>query len=386
MTRPPGRPFDPPADLAGLCTERPLCRFVHPDGTRGWLATSHAMVRAILADNRFSIRPELMTSPFPETAGLRASPPPPGVFTDMDPPEHTRYRPLLTGQFTVRRMRALTTRIEEIAAEQLDVVEHNGSPADLVELFANPVPALLICELLDIPATERVRFQRHARTLVAGMDEEAMTGAWGALEEALRELILAKRADPGEDMLSQLADSDLSDAELVNIGIVLLGAGLDTTANMLGLGTFALLCHPEQFALLRTEPEIADRAVEELLRYLSILPTGARAALEDVELGGQLIKAGETVVLSMQAANRDPARYPDPDTLNLRRDGSGQLSFGHGLHQCLGQQLARVTLRTAFPVLAARFPKLRLTVPVEQVPVRDQALIHGVHELPVAWD
>jgi cytochrome P450 len=187
-------------------------------------------------------------------------------------------------------------------------------------------------------------------------------------------------------MLSDLAQSDLTDEELTNIGVLLLGGGFDTTANMIALGTFALLLHPDQLAILRADRGLTDQAVEELLRYLTITPTGMRTALEDVELDGQLVKAGECVALSGHAANRDPEKFPDPDALDLRRQTAGHLSFGHGVHQCLGQQLARVEMRVAFPALLDRFPTLRLAVPTEEVPLRTDSDIFGVHRLPVAWE
>nr|BFF04827.1 hypothetical protein GCM10020241_65020 [Streptoalloteichus tenebrarius] len=166
---------------------------------------------------------------------------------------------------------------------------------------------------------------------------------------------------------------------------MLLGAGLDTTANMLGLGTLALLAHPEQIPVI-TNPDTVDNAVEELLRYLAIVPGTLRTALEDVEVEGVTVRAGETVMVSLPVANRDPERFADPDTLDLTRQTSGHVAFGHGVHQCLGQQLARVEMRVAFPALFRRFPTLRLAVPQEEVPLRDEMLIFGVHRLPVTWE
>ncbi|MEU9502168.1 cytochrome P450 [Streptomyces sp. NPDC048196] len=387
LTRPTGCPFDPPAELARLREEQPLRRMRYPDGHEGWLATGHSAVRAILADQRFSARYELMHLPIPG-APPSLPPAPVGDLTGIDAPEHTRYRRLLMGKFTVRRMRELTARVEEITAEHLDAMERRGGPLDLVEAFAQPVPALMICELLGVPSADRDVFQRHTALVTDhGVTQEERTTAYLAIQEILHELVVAKRNRPTDDLLGDLAQSgELSDEELAGIGTFLLGAGLDTTANMLALGTFALLSHPEQLAALRGDPELADRAVEELMRYLSIADMGLRAALEDVEVAGQLIRAGESVTLSLQAANRDPARFPAPDTLDLRRKATGHLGFGHGSHQCLGQQLARVEMRVAFPALLTRFPTLRLAVPPEDVPLRTASNIYGVHRLPVTWD
>lgn len=292
--RPAGCPFDPPTELERLREEAPLRRMTYPDGHLGWLATGHRTVRAILADRRFSSRYELKHYPFPEIAFETLPPAPPAELTGIDPPEHTRYRKLLTGKFTVRRMRQLTERVEHFAAERLDAMAANGPPADLLTEYARPVPALLICELLGVPYAERHRFQRNAELITGEAVSEDTMPAWQALQEFLGELIAAKRAEPTDDLLSDLvAIEELSEEELRTLGVVLLGAGLDTTANMLALGTFALLRNPEQLAELRADPSIIDRAVEELLRYLSIAHTDVRAALEDVEIDGQLIKAGK---------------------------------------------------------------------------------------------
>ncbi|GGX72549.1 cytochrome P450 [Streptomyces hiroshimensis] len=388
-TRPAGCPFDPPAELAALREQQPLIRMRYPDGHLGWLATGYATVRAILADSRFSSRYELMHLPVevpgvPE-GGLPAAPV--GDMTGMDAPEHTRYRKLLAGKFTVRRMRALTERLEEITADHLDAMERRGPSADLVEAFAQPIPALMICELLGVPYADRELFQRHTTTLTdMRSSEEERYAAMAGLQEYLHKLVAAKRAEPTDDMLSDLTTSDLTEEELAGLGGFLLGAGLDTTANMIAHGAFALLRNPDQLAALRGEPDLADQAVEELLRYLTIAHTGLKTALEDVELDGHLIKAGESVTLSLQAANRDPLRFPGPDALDLRRKATGHLGFGHGIHQCLGQQLARVEMRVALPALFARFPALRLAVAPEEVPLRTHSNIYGVHSLPVTWD
>ncbi|MDF3288192.1 cytochrome P450 [Streptomyces silvisoli] len=388
MTRPSGCPFDPPTELARLRESQPIVRMRYPDGHLGWLATGHSAVRAVLADTRFSSRYETMHYPFPDGPTGELPPAPLGDLTGIDAPEHTRYRRLLTGKFTVRRMRALTARVEQIVAEHLDAMERRGPVVDLVEAYAQPIPALMICELLGVPTDDREVFQRHTTTLTNQLStDDERIAAIGAFHEILHALVLAKRAEPTDDLLSDLTHgSDLNDDELAGIGSFLLGAGLDTTANMLALGTFALLSNPEQLAALRADPGLTDQAVEELMRYLTIAHTGVRSALEDVEIAGQSIKAGETVTLSLQAANRDPQRFPEPDVLDVRRKATGQVGFGHGVHQCLGQQLARVEMRVAFPALLDRFPTLRLAVPPAEIPLRTHSNIYGVHRLPVTWD
>ncbi|MFI1828238.1 cytochrome P450 [Streptomyces sp. NPDC020412] len=381
-----GCPFDPPAGLARYREEQPLRRMTYPDGHLGWLATGYSAVRAILGDQRFSSRYELIHFPLPGLYEGGLPPAPLGDMTGIDAPEHTRYRKLLAGKFTVRRMRQLTDRVEEITAAQLDFMASQGPSVDLVRTFAQPVPALVICELLGVPTSDREVLQGHTAPLMdLKASEEERTAGYVALQEYVRALVLSKRAEPTDDVLSDLTTGDLTDDELTGVAGFLLAAGLDTTANMIAHGTFALLCHPEQLAALRGDPDLVDGAVEELMRYLTIAPTGVRAALEDVRVDGHLIKAGESVTLSVEAANRDPERFPEPDALDLRRAANGHLGFGHGIHQCLGQQLARVEMRVAIPALLNRFPTLRLAVPPEQVPMRDHTNIYGVHELPVTW-
>ncbi|WP_406216652.1 cytochrome P450 [Streptomyces decoyicus] len=382
-----GCPFDPPAALTAL-SDKPLRRMRYADGHLGRLVTGHAAARAILADPRFSSRYELLHLPEPIAGVSGEMPPAPvGDIIGLDAPEHTRYRRLLTGRFTVRRMRQLTERVEQFTTECLDAMEQAGPTADLVAAFAQPVPALMICELLGVPYADRERFQSQVATLFdQTADAEAKGEAYTALFQFLGALVHAKRAEPTDDLLSDLTTSDLTDEELAGIGGLLLAAGLDTTANMLGLGTFALLSNPDQLDALRADPDLAGQTVEELLRYLSVADPLLRSALEDVEVEGRLIRAGETVTVSVQAANRDPHRFPGPDRLDIHRKATGHLAFGHGAHQCLGQQLARVEMTVAFPALFARFPTLHLAVPPQEVELRDRSNIYGVVSLPVTWD
>ncbi len=392
-----GCPFDPPTALTAL-SDRPVRRLRYADGHVGRLVTGHAAARAVLADPRFSSRYELLHLPMPmEGAPGELPPAPVGDITGLDAPEHTRYRRLLAGRFTVRRMRQLAGRIERFTADCLDAMEQAGPTADLVEAFARPVPTLVICELLGVPYADRGRFLGLVEVIFdQAADAEVRDEAYAGLLRYVGELVLVKRAEPTDDLLSDLAApgpdasgsaaSGLFDEELAGIGGLLLAAGLDTTANMLGLGAFALLSHPAQLEALRADPDLAGPAAEELLRYLSVADPLLRSALEDVEVEGELIRAGETVTVSVQAANRDPRRFPEPGRLDIRRRATGHLSFGHGPHQCLGQQLARVEMTVALPALLARFPALRLAVPSGEVPLRKRSSVYGVVSLPVAWE
>ncbi|MCJ0869610.1 cytochrome P450 [Streptomyces sp. AP-93] len=380
--RRPGCPFDPPAELIEARGHGPISRYTHPGGKSGWMITGYDLVRSVLADPRFSSRRELLN-----VVDFEIPAAPPGEFLLMDEPQHGRYRKPLVGKFTARRMRLLTERIEQITTDCLDAMEKAGPTADLVTAFAKPIPTVIICELLGVPYEDRASFQEQIDTFMGGeTGEEELIAAYTATQNYLTGLVAAKRANPTDDVLSELADSDLTNEELQGISLILLAAGFDTTANMLALGAFALLQNPEQLAALRADPALIDQAVEELLRYLSVAKTFMRTALEDVEVGGQTIEAGTTVVLSYNTANRDPERYADPHALDLHRQEGGHLAFGHGIHLCLGAQLARIEMRVAFSALLARFPTLRLAVPAEDVALRPEtADIYGVKSLPVTW-
>jgi cytochrome P450 len=385
-------PFDPPSRITALREARPVSPMLFPDGHEGWLVTGYDEVRRLMADTRFSSRQDLGVMHVPyETPGIPAatepSPQLPGLFISMDPPDHTRLRRMLTGAFTVKRMKQLEEHIADIVERQLDELASLVPPVDLVTAFALPVPSLVICELLGVPYEDRDTFQvNSAKFLEKDVVLEEKMAAFGAMNAFLAELVTRKRAEPDEDLLSDLArNDDLAIEELTGIAFLLLLAGHETTANMLSLGTFALLENPEQSAALRADPELLPGAVEELMRYLSVADIFYRYATEDIELGGETITKGSTVVVSLLAANHDPRRFDDPDTLDVRRQARGHLSFGHGIHQCLGQQLARIELRAGFGGLLRRFPTLALAIPADEVKLKTDMNIYGVHELPVTW-
>jgi cytochrome P450 len=385
-------PFDPPSQITAVRGARPVSPMVFPDGHEGWLITGYDAVRQVMADTRFSSRQDIgvMHVPF-ETPGMPAatepSPQTPGLFISMDPPDHTRLRRKLTGAFTVKRMKQLEEGIIAITEQQLDSLALLTPPVDLVKEFALPVPSLVICELLGVPYADRETFQSNSsKFMERDVTLEDKMAAFGAMFGYLAELVTSKRANPGEDILSDLArDEDLTIEELSGMAFLLLLAGHETTANMLALGTFALLEHPAQLAELRSDPDLLPDAVEELMRYLSVADIFYRYATEDIELGGETIPAGSTVVVSLLAANRDPQRFEHPDVLDVHRKVRGQVAFGHGIHQCLGQQLARIEMRAGFEGLLRRFPTLQLAVPAGDVKLRTDMHIYGVHGLPVTW-
>ncbi|MEA5364449.1 cytochrome P450 [Amycolatopsis sp., V23-08] len=385
-------PFDPPREITRLREARPVSPMVFPDGHEGWLVTGYDAVRQLMADTRFSSRQDIGVLHVPyETPGMPAatepSPQLPGLFIAMDPPDHGRLRKRLTGAFTVKRMKQLEAHIVDVVERQLDAMAKLTPPIDLVAEFALPVPSLVICELLGVPYADRAEFQANsAQFMVKDQPLDQKMGAYIALNTYLAELVTRKRAEPEDDILSDLAvQEDLTIEELTGVAFLLLLAGHETTANMLSLGTFALLEHPEQRAELAADPGLLPGAVEELLRYLSVADIFYRYATEDIELGGETIPEGSTVVVSLLAANRDPEKFENPDSLDVHRTARGHLSFGHGVHQCLGQQLARIEMRAGFEALLRRFPTLELAVPADEVPLRTDMNIYGVHALPVTW-
>ncbi|MEV4208621.1 cytochrome P450 [Nocardia salmonicida] len=385
-------PFDPPSAVSTLRDVRPVSPLVFPDGHQGWLVTGYDAVRQLMADTRFSSRQDIgVLHTVEDIPGMPAptepSPQIPGMFITMDGVDHTRLRRKLVGAFTVKRMRELEEHIGDIAEQQLELMAQLTPPVDLVKVFALPVPSLVICELLGVPYADRETFQvNSAQFLVKDQAIEQKMAAYIALSTYLAELVTSKRTAPDEDILSDLArDDELTIDELTGVAFLLLLAGHETTANMLGLGTFALLEHPEQLAALRADPELLAGGVEELMRYLSVADIFYRYATEDIELAGETIGKGSTVVVSLLAANHDPRRFDDPDTLDVHRNARGHLTFGHGAHHCLGHQLARIEMRAGFAGLIRRFPTLQLAIPAAEVKLRTDMNIYGVHELPVTW-
>ena len=310
-----------------------------------------------------------------------------GNLLGQDPPDHTRLRRMLTGEFTVKRMKRLVPRVEEIVTQHLDAMDRAGPPAELVGDFALPVPSMVICELLGVPYDDRDEFtERSARTLDGAISAHERMRLADESRAFMTALVARHRADPGDDLLGMLIrehSDDITDDELIGIGNLLLVAGHETTSNMLSLGTLALLEHPDQLARVRDDPASVDAAVEELLRRLTVVHGGfPRAATQDTTIGGHPVAAGELVIGSLAAANHDPATVDHPADLDITRTPAPHLAFGHGIHHCLGAPLARIEMRVAFPALLQRFPGLHLAGEPE---FRHRTLIYGLHRLPLAW-
>jgi hypothetical protein len=394
-TRAAGCPFDPPPTLYALREQGPLARVRLSDGSAHWLVTRYAEQRALLADPRISSDVSKPGFPFPKQPNESSEGRPGLSFILMDDPEHARLRRMVTGRFTVRRIEALRPAVERIVHELIDAMLAGPKPVDLVEAFALPVPSLVICALLGVPYADHDFFQDNSRTIIRRTATTAeRRAASGRLAGYLDELVGQKLAHPTDDLLSQLATErvatgELTRAEAAGMGVLLLIAGHETTANMIALGTLALLENPEQFAVLRDtdDPKLVASSVEELLRYLNITHNGRRRiALADIEIAGRTIRAGEGVILANDIGNRDPDVFPgDPDELDVRRDARHHVAFGFGVHQCLGQPLARLELQVAYGALYRRVPSLRLATDVEAVPFKHDGSVYGVYELPVTW-
>ncbi|WP_214411199.1 cytochrome P450 [Sphaerisporangium fuscum] len=386
-------PYGLPPDLSRLREEEPITRVRLWDGSTPWLVTRYDDVRAVLADPRFSADAGRPGYPArgPSSRARRQGP---GSFITMDPPEHTRHRRMLIREFTVRRTETLRPVVEETVERLLSGMAAGGQPVDLVQAFALPLPSTVICHLLGVPYADHAFFEEQSRRMLDLQgDPSAAADAARTLAAYLRDLVVAKAAAPGDDLIGRLVlrhvrTGELTLRETVATAMLLLVAGHETTANMIGLGVLTLLRHPEQAAEIRDadDPAVADAAVEELLRLLTVAHTGRRrVAVEDVELGGVTIRAGEGVIAAADAANRDPAVFAVPDELDIHRAPNHHVAFGFGVHQCLGQPLARLELRIAYRALFRRFPSLRLAVPDDRLSFLHTMPIYGVRSLPVTW-
>lgn len=396
MSRDGRCPFAPPPETMALAAQRPLSRVRIWDGSTPWLITGYEAVRTLFSDPRVSVDDH--QPGFPHwNEGMRASVDhrPKSVFT-TDGAEHIRFRRILSPALTMKRVEAMKPVTQRITDEHIDAILTGPQPADLVEGFALPIPSLVISELLGVPYEDHEFFQQHA---TMGVDRYATSDdlAAGATElsKYLVRLLEAKMADPAEDMVSDLGkrvkNGDLSVREATQLGTGMLIAGHETTANMIGLGIAALLREPDKVAEKTEVFRVGDdaavaNAVEELLRYLSIIQNGQRrVALDDIEIAGETIRAGEGIIIDLAPANWDASVFPEPDVLDLERPARQHMAFGFGPHQCVGQQLARAEMVIAFRTLFQRIPTLKLAVDIAEIPFKNDRLAYGVYELPVTW-
>jgi cytochrome P450 len=383
-------PFDTPAAYTEFREEGGLHKVTIWDGSEHWLATRHADIRAVLGSSAFSA--DVRTEGFPEVhAGMAREQG--GLFLRLDDPEHNRLRRMLTKEFSVKATAAMRDKLTEITDELIDAMLASDKPVDIVQDFALPLPSRAICDILGVPYEDREMFQAHAN---AGTDLSRDHLEPDDLHESSYEyykrLVDLKRREPGDDMISRLirdhsGPDGFGPDVLPAVASLLVGAGHETTANMLSLGTLALLLNDTERERLRAQPELATTAAEEMLRYWSIVSTDPRRiALEDIEIGGQLVRRGEGVIVALIAGNRDPRVFGDTaDSLDIGRNARQHVAFGFGTHQCLGQNLARVEMQVAFPRLFERIPDLRLAIPVENVAYRKNSIVYGLTSLPVTW-
>ncbi|MET8677152.1 cytochrome P450 [Streptomyces sp. NPDC004647] len=377
--------------FARLRSSAPVTPVITPEGVRVWLVTRYEDVRAALADPRLA--KDWVTHMTPEDFDINVDPV--QAFLDqhmlnLDPPDHTRLRRLVVKAFTPRRVAALRPRISAITGELLDAMADGPAETDLIEVFAFPLSVTVICELIGIPVGDRESFREWSETLLSsrGTREESRAAAVD-MYEYFTHLVAERRRSPADDLLSALiaardSGDSLSEHELLSMMFLLLVAGHETMVNLIASGVLALLTHPAELGRLRDNPSLLPSAVEELLRYANPLNHATeRFTLEPVTIGDAIIPAKEWVMLATSSANRDASRFADADRLDVGRDASGHVGFGHGIHYCLGAPLARLEGEIAFGMLLSRFPGLTLAVPESSLRWRPSSLIHGLEGLPV---
>jgi cytochrome P450 len=357
-----------------------------PYGEPAWLATRYADARLVLGDKRFS-RAMAADRDEPRMREGRTT----GGILSIDPPDHTRLRTLVAKAFTVRRVEQLRPRVREIALRLVTDMKAAGQPADLVDMFALPLPVEVICELLGVPVADRPRFRVWSDNALSTsrLTVEEFVTSREEMRDYMRGLIAGHRAEPADDLMTALIEARdqedrLSELELVDLCVGILVAGHETTASQIPNFVVTLMDHPAALDRLRADPSLIPGAVEELLRFV---PLGAgsgfpRYATEDVQVGDVLVRAGEPVVVAVGAANRDALRFDDADELRVDRPPSAHLGFGHGVHHCLGAALARMELQEALRALLSELPGLRVTGDIQW---KTEMLVRGPVTMPVGW-
>ncbi len=384
-------PFEPPGDYRRIRESDRLRKVRLPDGRQAWAVGRYDQVRQVLTDPRFSS--DRYDPRFPRmVSGPNRQPEDERTMISMDGPDHGRARGAVLGEFTLRRLETLRPRIQQVVDELIDAMLTGPRSADLVQALSLPLPSLVICELLGVPYSDHGFFQANTEIMIKrAVDAETRDAAADRVRDYMDRLVTSKEADPPDDLLGRQitrlrANGHYRHAGLVGLGFLMLLAGHETTANMISLGVVSLLEHSEQLAKLRADPAAISDAVEELLRYFSLVEgVTARLCTEDVAIGGVTIRAGEGVIALNYSANHDGAAFGEADTFDVTRSARHHVAFGFGPHQCLGQNLARMELRIVFETLFRRIPDLRLAVDVEELPFKEDALIYGLYELPVTW-
>ncbi|HEY0218966.1 MAG TPA: cytochrome P450 [Afipia sp.] len=389
---PRGYPLDPPSALSDLRDNQPIARVRLWNGQEVWLATRYDDVRSLLSDPRVSADTTLPDFPG-HSPGMSLVRKQYRTFMSMDPPDHTFHRRMLTAEFTVKRIEQMRPRIASIVNDSIDAMLAKGPPAELIEDLALPLPSFMICDLLGVPYEDQEFFQSRA-AIIASSKTSAAKAAEVTKELCdgyLGDLIDRKTIDPQDDLLSrvivaQFRAGHISRQGLISVARQLLVAGHETSANTIGMGVLALLEHPAQLDALKNDPSLLNGAVEEILRYVDVAHAGRRRiAVADIEIAGCTIRAGEGIIAHNPSANRDSRIFDDADRFDIRRDARHHVAFGFGVHQCLGQPLARAELQTVFGTLFNRIPTLRLGVPISELKFKDDMFVYGAESLPVAW-
>jgi cytochrome P450 len=381
-------PYAPPEEHTRIRdTDSGISQVTLPSGQVAWALSRLEHIRAMLTDPRFSSdrqHPNFprFTRERPAFGLMRRS------IIQLDPPEHGPARKAVVGEFTVRRMAALRPRIQQIVDEHIDAMLAGRRPADLVRALSLPVPSLVICEQLGVPYRDHEFFQTRSSALLSrAVTAEGRRQAVTELRDYLRDLIAEKAADPADDLLGRQLAQGNDPEDVLSLAFLLLIAGHETTANMISLGVVTLLERPEELAALRADPTRTLAAIEELLRVYTIAEfANSRVAVDDVEIGGVTIRAGDPVLALSNAANHDPSAFDEAEEIKLDRGARNHVAFGFGIHQCLGQNLARMELQIVFDTLFHRIPTLRLAKPADRLPYKDDAFIYGIHEVPVTWE
>lgn len=387
-------PYHPPAQYEELREKGPMAQVRLYDGRLAWLVTGHSAARALLADPRVSS--DRQKPGFPMVAArLEVARQQRTALIGVDPPEHTAQRRMLIPSFTVRRVNELRPGIQRAADALIDEILAQGPPADLFADFALALPSQVACRLFGIPYDGHSFFDAQFRQMLhADSSVQEVGAARSALVGYLDELVTVKQDRPEENtapgMLDELIEQQLQTGgldrgELVSLTMLLLLSGYETTVSMIATGILTLLEHPDQADLLRRDPSLAPGLVDELMRFLSIADGIARVATEDIEVEGRRIAAGDGLFIATAAANRDATLYPDPARFDITRSARQHIGFGFGIHQCIGQNLARAELEITFGTLFARIPSLRLAVPVEEIPMKGAGTVQGVTSCPVTW-
>ncbi|MFI6093646.1 cytochrome P450 [Streptomyces sp. NPDC051218] len=387
-----GCPFAPPETATAFREAGAPRRVTIWNGTRPWLITRHDQVQQVLSPGgRFGA--DVTLPGFPNTSSAQPVVEG-GIFFRKDGDEHLPIRRILNPDFTAKRSEALRPRIVELIDQLLDELPAKGRPVDLIEEYALALPTLVICEILGVPAEWRHIIHESSKKVVQlSLPKEEKLAAHRTMLDTLSRTMADKRSDPDDGLLSRLVNTWVDEKgvlgfeQAVGLGVLVIAAGHETTANMIGLGILALLREPEQRAILLSDPKkYQSTATEEMMRYWSMVQTEPRrVCLQDTEIGGVLIKAGEGVICNLPAANRDPDVFAAPEELDLTRVERKHIGFGFGIHQCLGQNLSRVEMQEAWPRLFHRYPALRLAVDESELHFHDDALTYGLEELPVTW-